>query len=269
MRVRDRGRGDGGAGARARHRAARRRGGDHRARRPRTGGSPGRSCCPSRRTTRSTRSACWRRSGPQGIDVPPHPQRPAGGHLGRAPDGARGAARGRRDPLGARAGRPAARGRPRRRRARPRTARASATCPPTWWSAPTAPARGCASWRASRPRPGSPTRPSSRSAARVPGPEPFSIAFLSDGRQVTLLNWSGGSAGGWQIDRVPGRRRGGARPGPRRLPRGLRAAAARRPRGRSRRSRSVDQLGYREVTEVRCEEWWRRASPWSARPCTR
>ena len=38
----------------------------------------------------------------------------------------------------------------------------------------------------------------------VHAPEPFSIAFLSDGRQVTLLDWAGGSAGGWQIDRVPG-----------------------------------------------------------------
>jgi 2-polyprenyl-6-methoxyphenol hydroxylase-like FAD-dependent oxidoreductase len=50
----------------------------------------------------------------------------------------------------------------------------------------------------------------------TPAAEPFRIAFLWDGRQVTLLGWPGGSAGSWQIDRVPGARRppwlGGSRP---------------------------------------------------------
>lgn len=90
----------------------------------------------------------------------------------------------------------------------------------------------------------------------VPGPEPFSIAFLSDGRQLTVLNWDDSSAGGWQIDRPLG---GGAEalaPGldafrtafVRLLPQAEAPLAA---------LTSVDELGYREVTEVRCEEWWR------------
>jgi 2-polyprenyl-6-methoxyphenol hydroxylase-like FAD-dependent oxidoreductase len=87
-------------------------------------------------------------------------------------------------------------------------------------------------------------------------PEPFSIAFLSDGRQVTLLDWSGGSAGGWQIDRVPGGAGDALAPGldayreafVRLLPQAEGPLAA---------LTGDDQLLYREVTEVRCEEWWR------------
>ena len=89
----------------------------------------------------------------------------------------------------------------------------------------------------------------------VHAPEPFSIAFLSDGRQVTLLDWSGGSAGGWQIDRVAGGAEEALAPGLdafrtaflRLLPQ----AAA--PLGALTRD---DQLSYREITEVRCEQWW-------------
>jgi 2-polyprenyl-6-methoxyphenol hydroxylase-like FAD-dependent oxidoreductase len=86
-------------------------------------------------------------------------------------------------------------------------------------------------------------------------PEPFSITFLSDGRQMTVMDWAGGSAGGWQIDRVPGGEREALAPGldafreafVRLLP------AARGPLDAL---ASVDELHYREVTEVRCDTWW-------------
>jgi 2-polyprenyl-6-methoxyphenol hydroxylase-like FAD-dependent oxidoreductase len=89
----------------------------------------------------------------------------------------------------------------------------------------------------------------------VHAPEPFSIAFLSDGRQVTLLDWAEGSAGGWQIDRLPGGAEEALAPGIdafreaylRLLPQ---AAGVLAPL-------TDDDLLYREVTEVRCEEWWR------------
>jgi 2-polyprenyl-6-methoxyphenol hydroxylase-like FAD-dependent oxidoreductase len=89
----------------------------------------------------------------------------------------------------------------------------------------------------------------------VRAPEPFSIAFLSDGRQVTLLDWAGGSAGGWQIDRVPGGAEEALAPGIdafrtaflRLLPQAQEALAP----------LTDGDLFYREVTEVRCEEWWR------------
>ena len=90
----------------------------------------------------------------------------------------------------------------------------------------------------------------------VRGPEPFSIAFLSDGRQLTLLDWSGGSAGGWQIDRVPGGAAEALAPG---LD-AYRAAFLRllpQAEGPLNALTSDEQLFYREVTEVRCEEWWR------------
>lgn len=89
----------------------------------------------------------------------------------------------------------------------------------------------------------------------LPAPEPFSIAFLSDGRQVTLLAWSGGSAGGWQIDRVPGGAEEALAPG---LDAYRRAFVRLLPQAEGPLSglTSVDQLSYREVTEVRCESWW-------------
>lgn len=83
--------------------------------------------------------------------------------------------------------------------------------------------------------------------------EPFAMAYQSDGRQVGLLGWPGGSAGWWQIDRIgaeaalaPGHEaycRGFAR---------LLPAAAPALAGVV----SDDQLLYREATEVRCERWW-------------
>ena len=90
----------------------------------------------------------------------------------------------------------------------------------------------------------------------LPAPEPFSIAFLSDGRQVTLLGWSGGSAGGWQIDRVPGGAAEALAPG---LDAYRRAFVRLLPQAEGPLSglSSDDDLFYREVTEVRCDEWWR------------
>ena len=89
----------------------------------------------------------------------------------------------------------------------------------------------------------------------VPAPEPFSIAFLSDGRQVTLIGWSGGSAGGWQIDRVPGGAAEALAPG---LEAYRRAFVRLLPQAEGPLSAltSDDQLTYREVTEVRCDQWW-------------
>jgi 2-polyprenyl-6-methoxyphenol hydroxylase-like FAD-dependent oxidoreductase len=81
----------------------------------------------------------------------------------------------------------------------------------------------------------------------------FLITFTADGRQLTLLDWPGGSAGGWQIERPSGGADEALAPGVeafkaaflRLLPA---AAAAVAP---------VTDIVYREVTEVRCEVWWR------------
>ena len=82
---------------------------------------------------------------------------------------------------------------------------------------------------------------------------PFAMAYQSDGRQVGLLGWPGGSAGWWQIDRIG--REAALAPGveayrrsfARLLPAAEPALAG---------VTSVEQLVYREVTEVRCESWW-------------
>lgn len=81
----------------------------------------------------------------------------------------------------------------------------------------------------------------------------FALHYQADGRQVGLLGWPDGSAGWWDIDRcgrdaalAPGLeafRRAFAR---------LLPEAAPALEGLS----SVDQLVYREITEVRCEQWW-------------
>lgn len=82
---------------------------------------------------------------------------------------------------------------------------------------------------------------------------PFAMAYQSDGRQVGVLSWPGGSAGWWQIDRIG--REAALAPGveayrrafARLLPPAEPALAG---------VTSIDQLVYREVTEVRCETWW-------------
>lgn len=84
---------------------------------------------------------------------------------------------------------------------------------------------------------------------------PFAIAFLSDGRQLTLLDWEGGTAGGWQIDRPPGGAPEALAPGLdayRTAFAGLLPEAAPALAGLT----SPDQLLYREVLEVVCDRWW-------------
>jgi 2-polyprenyl-6-methoxyphenol hydroxylase-like FAD-dependent oxidoreductase len=82
---------------------------------------------------------------------------------------------------------------------------------------------------------------------------PFAMAYQSDGRQVGVIGWPGGSAGWWHIDRIgeaaakaPGveayrRAFGNLLPEARPALEGV---------------TSPDQLIYREVTEVRCATWW-------------
>lgn len=87
----------------------------------------------------------------------------------------------------------------------------------------------------------------------VRGPEPFLIHFTGDGRQLTLLDWPGGSAGGWQIDRPGGGEDEALAPGVDAFKRAylhLMPAAAEA-------IEPVTDLAYREVTEVHCETWWR------------
>ncbi len=81
----------------------------------------------------------------------------------------------------------------------------------------------------------------------------FLINFTADGRQATLLDWPGGTAGGWQIDRPEGGEAAALAPGVEAFKRaylGLLpgAAAAIEP---------VTELRYREVMEVHCETWSR------------
>lgn len=81
----------------------------------------------------------------------------------------------------------------------------------------------------------------------------FALHYQADGRQVGLLGWPTGSAGWWDIDRsspeavrAPGLdafRAAFARL----LPPAAPALAA---------LTSVDQLVYREITEVRADRWW-------------
>lgn len=83
--------------------------------------------------------------------------------------------------------------------------------------------------------------------------EAFLIEFTSDGRQLTLLDWPGGSAGGWQIDRPEGGEQEALAPGVEAFKR----AYTRLLPGAAEAIAPVTSLHYREVTEVRCETWWR------------
>ena len=82
---------------------------------------------------------------------------------------------------------------------------------------------------------------------------PFRMRFLGDGGQIGLIGWPEGSAGWWFVDRVG--RAAALAPGldafrsafVRLIPEAAAALAA---------LDSVDALTYREVTEVRCPEWW-------------
>jgi 2-polyprenyl-6-methoxyphenol hydroxylase-like FAD-dependent oxidoreductase len=88
----------------------------------------------------------------------------------------------------------------------------------------------------------------------APAEDAFLIRFLADGRQVTLLGWSGGSAGSWQIPRPAGGADEATAPG---LPAFRAAFTALMPAAAG----PLAAVGpgdwfYREVTEVRCERWW-------------
>jgi 2-polyprenyl-6-methoxyphenol hydroxylase-like FAD-dependent oxidoreductase len=81
----------------------------------------------------------------------------------------------------------------------------------------------------------------------------FAMAYQSDGRQVGLLGWPEGSAGWWDIDRVG--REAALAPGLEAFRRAfarLLPPAAPALEGLT----SMEQVVYREVTEVRCPEWW-------------
>lgn len=84
--------------------------------------------------------------------------------------------------------------------------------------------------------------------------EPFEISFLSDGRQVTMLGWPGGAAGGWQIPRPAGGAEEAMAPGldvyREAFARLLPGAAG--PLGEV----GPDDWFYREATEVSCDTWW-------------
>lgn len=83
--------------------------------------------------------------------------------------------------------------------------------------------------------------------------EAFLIHFTSDGRQLTLLDWPGGSAGGWQVERPQGGADEALAPGVE----AFKAAFLRLMPGAADAVAPVTDIFYREVTEVRCEEWWR------------
>ena len=84
--------------------------------------------------------------------------------------------------------------------------------------------------------------------------EPFAIHFLADGRQLTVLGWPGGAAGGWQIPRPKGGAEEAMAPGldafkeafARLIPGAAEPLAELRPEG----------WFYREATEVACATWW-------------
>jgi 2-polyprenyl-6-methoxyphenol hydroxylase-like FAD-dependent oxidoreductase len=83
----------------------------------------------------------------------------------------------------------------------------------------------------------------------------FAMAYQSNGRQVGLVGWPGGSAGWWQVDRVEGGEPAARAPGVEAFKRSftrLLPVAAAALEGVT----SIEQVGYREMTEVRCATWW-------------
>ncbi|MFP5451577.1 MAG: FAD-dependent monooxygenase [Thermoleophilia bacterium] len=82
----------------------------------------------------------------------------------------------------------------------------------------------------------------------------FAMHYQADGRQVGLLGWPEGSAGWWDIERCG--EAGMKAPGLERFKAAFAALlppAAPALEGLT----SVDDLVYRELTILRCEEWWR------------
>jgi 2-polyprenyl-6-methoxyphenol hydroxylase-like FAD-dependent oxidoreductase len=83
--------------------------------------------------------------------------------------------------------------------------------------------------------------------------EAFLITFTSDGRQLTLLDWPGGSAGSWQIERPAGGASEVLAPGVEAFKRAyLRLLPAAAPA-----LEAVTEIFYREPIEVRCATWSR------------
>jgi 2-polyprenyl-6-methoxyphenol hydroxylase-like FAD-dependent oxidoreductase len=84
--------------------------------------------------------------------------------------------------------------------------------------------------------------------------EPFEIRFLADGRQITMLGWGHGAAGGWQIPRPEGGAEEAKAPG---LD-AYKEAFARLMPSATGPLEEVTPEGwlYREATEVACETWW-------------
>jgi 2-polyprenyl-6-methoxyphenol hydroxylase-like FAD-dependent oxidoreductase len=93
-------------------------------------------------------------------------------------------------------------------------------------------------------------------AFRSPRPleEPFHLEFLSDGRQIMVLGWPGGTAGSWQIDRMEGGWQQATAPG---LDAFRERFSALLPPAAPALSdlSSRDDLIYREATEVACAQW--------------
>jgi 2-polyprenyl-6-methoxyphenol hydroxylase-like FAD-dependent oxidoreductase len=83
----------------------------------------------------------------------------------------------------------------------------------------------------------------------------FAMAYQSNGRQVGLVGWPEGSAGWWQIDRVEGGEEAARAPG---IEAFRRAFARLLPEAAAALEGVTDprQIGYREMTEVRCATWW-------------
>lgn len=83
--------------------------------------------------------------------------------------------------------------------------------------------------------------------------QPFRMRYLADGTQIGLVGWPTASAGWWFVERVG--REAALAPGldafrtafARLIPEAAAPLAA---------LESVDQIVYREVSEVRCPTWW-------------
>lgn len=92
-----------------------------------------------------------------------------------------------------------------------------------------------------------------RSAHRLA--EPFHIEFLSDGRQIMVMGWPGGTAGSWQIPRPEGGAAAALAPGAEAFRRHF--AALLPPAAEALEDvRTTEDMLYREAVEVHCEQWW-------------
>jgi 2-polyprenyl-6-methoxyphenol hydroxylase-like FAD-dependent oxidoreductase len=81
----------------------------------------------------------------------------------------------------------------------------------------------------------------------------FALHYQADGRQVGLLGWPGGSAGWWDIGRCGAE--AARAPGLERFREAFAALIPAAAPGLAALT-SVDQLVYREITEVHAERWW-------------